>query len=721
MKRVQLVGVLLSLVLSLAACRPRPAPGPATVGPASPTAAPAPAVPAPTPTPALPGLGDPVPADVEPISSQNLSRLQPIWRAEWPMWRNLWATREALIAVSISGLMVMSPSDLETVRFVPLPAHTEFPGVMAVQPDHRVAVVGTGDGVLYRVDWAAGEIRGEARISATVEAMAFIDPEGRRVAVLADGLRIWEPDGSVSSPVGALPQKDYEGQLSSDGHWALTVDDQGRGGLYEVPSGTQALSFTAPFTNPNAIVLHPNARYAAIAGEDAVVILRVDPSQGRVEELRRFSQPDVRAMGAGPSLLAILSEEGGGTRLRILRWESGESVMNTLLDLPFSMVHLDEEGGRVYLSALNRMEVRSLSDGRVLGQRQHPTTLYGVPVWEQRAIVLGPELLVGTPDVALLDLSTGRIRWHRVLKPPARSMWLDPQGRWLAVALRGGSVEFLNLQTGESIGRLELQGVDWIGVDAQGRGLIGIQSNTVALWPAQGASPIWQRALPVPKDLKLIGAVSSQWIAIAPDFGDKYQSIWILDHEGKVQATLRGQEEFGRIYKLEWSSDHLVAHLSAGSSKWRVFILSVPQGYRVADPRILSPYSLTEVHWWPDLRVGVINNLLDNLEIFGFSQKNLVIRTLQRAEDIRFVGLQRMPQSALLLTGAQEVRVKRRVGGVRWWLKRGGWLQAFDLSQEQKIWERPVPFSVSWVKLSPDGRWIILGGVDGHVEVWGVR
>jgi WD40 repeat protein len=177
----------------------------------------------------------------------------------------------------------------------------------------------------------------------------------------------------------------------------------------------------------------------------------------------------------------------------------------------------------------------------------------------------------------------------------------------------------------------------------------------------------------------------------------------------------------GRIYKLEWSSDHLVAHLSAGSSKWRVFILSVPQGYRVADPRILSPYSLTEVHWWPDLRVGVINNLLDNLEIFGFSQKNLVIRTLQRAEDIRFVGLQRMPQSALLLTGAQEVRVKRRVGGVRWWLKRGGWLQAFDLSQEQKIWERPVPFSVSWVKLSPDGRWIILGGVDGHVEVWGVR
>jgi hypothetical protein len=48
-------------------------------------------------------------------------------------------------------------------------------------------------------------------------------------------------------------------------------------------------------------------------------------------------------------------------------------------------------------------------------------------------------------------------------------------------------------------------------------------------------------------------------------------------------------------------------------------------------------------------------------------------------------------------------------------------LQIFDLSQEQKIWERSVPFSVSWVKLSPDARWIILGGVDGHVEVWGAR
>lgn len=726
MRHVRIVWVLLALILSVAACRPRPAPGPATAGPASPTAAPAPTMAAPTPTPALPGLGHPVPAGGEPISLDNLPRLQPIWRAQWPMWHRLWPTSEALIGVGVE-VMVISPSDLEIRQFFPLPAGTEFPTALAVSGDHRTAAVGTSEGDLWRVDLSRGEIRGEARISESIKALAFLDPQGQRAAVLADGLRIWGADGSVSSPVGVLPQKDYSGQLSPDGRWALAVDNQGVGGLYEVPSGARILSFTVPFTSPWSVALHPEARYAAVAGRDAVVVLRLDPSGGRAETLRRLSRSGVRGMDGSASFLAILSEEGGGTRLQVLRWESGESVVNTLLDRPFFHVRLDETGGRAYLADFNRLEARSLSDGELLGRRAHPMTDFGIPLWEQRAVVLSSKPLgPWDPEVALLDLATGRLRWQRTLKSPVRSAWADPQGRWVAAALKDGGAEFLKLEDGESIGRLELRDITWLGPDGQGRGLIGLRENTVMLWPVEGKAPVWQRALPVPRDLQLIGAVSPQWIAVAPRRGQdtrfgEYNRIWVMDHEGNIRNTLSDRQNFGNIYRLEWFSDHLIVHMLSGSSGY-AFIFSIPGGQQVASPRIRSAYDLTSIYWWPDLRMGVVNNLLDELVVFRMEGPSVAMRSLHSEEELWVHDVQRVGNGSLLLAGAQSVRVLRRgEGSLRWRLKREGQLQAFDLNGMQKVWERPVPFSLLWMALSPDDRWVMIGSAEGIVEIWGVR
>lgn len=725
MKRCWMARAVLFSLLGFA-CRPRLAPGAATATPVSPAAMPAFTVPTPTPIPAIPGLGHPVPTDGEPISLNNLPRLQPIWRAQWPMWHRLWPTSEALIGVGLE-VMVISPSDLEIRQSFPLPAGTEFPTALAVSGDHRTAAVGTSGGDLWRVDLSRGEIHGEARISESIEALAFLDPQGQRVAVLADGLRIWGSDGSLSSPVGMLPQKDYEGQFSPDGRWALAVDKQGAGGLYEVPSGTRILSFTVPFTSPKSVALHPEAQYAAVAGRDAVVVLRLDPSGGRAEILRQLSRSGVREVDGGASLLAVLSEEGGGTRLQVLRWESGESVVNTLLDRPFFHVRLDETGGRAYLADFNRLEARSLSDGELLGRRAHPMTDFGIPLWEQRAVILSSQPLgPWDPEVALLDLATGRLRWQRTLKSPVRSVWADPRGRWVAAALKDGGAEFLKLEDGESIGRLELRDIKWLGPDGQGRGLIGLRENTVMLWPVEGKAPVWQRALPVPRDLRLIGAVSPQWIAVAPRYGQdtrfgEYNRIWVMDHEGNIRNTLSDRQNFGNIYRLEWFSDHLIVHMLSGSSGY-AFIFSIPGGQQVASPRIRSAYDLTSIYWWPDLRMGVVNNLLDELMVFWMEGPSVTMRSLHSEEDLWVHDVQRVGNGSLLLAGAQSVRVLRRgEGSLRWRLKREGQLQAFDLNGMQKVWERPVPFSLLWMALSPDDRWVMIGSAEGIVEICGVR
>ncbi len=725
MRGFRIIGILSLLFLSVA-CRPRSAPGPATAAPASPTVMPTAAVPSPTPTPSIPGLGDPVPAGGEPVSPDNLSRLQPIWRARWPVWMDLRPASETLIGVG-ADVMIMSPSDLEIRSSFPLPPHTEFPNALAVSGDHRMAVVGTSDGVLWRMDLVHGEIRGEGRISGSIEALAFLDPQGQRVAVLADGLRIWEADGSISPPVGELPQKNYAGQFSPDGRWALAVDNRGVGGLYEVPSGTPVLSFTVPFTSPRAVALHPNAQDAAVAGKNAVIIFRLDHGQKRAEVRQQLGRSNVRSVDGSASLLAILSEEGGGTRLQILRWESLESVVNLLLDRPFSAVRLDEEGGRVYLIGLNRVEARSLSDGQLLQRREHPRTAFGIPLWEQRALVLSSGPRAGRdPGVALLDLATGRLRWHQILKSPVRSAWVDPKGRWVAAALEDQSVEFLRLETGESIRRLELPDVAWLGPDGQGRGLIGLRGNTVALWPVEGRSPVWQRALPTPRDLELIGAVSSRWIAVAPSLGQdtrfgEYNRIWVIDHEGNIRSTLHDRYDFGNIYKLEWFSDHLIVYLSYPSSSVQASIFSIPDGQRVAYARLRGAYMGASVSWWPDRRSGVVNDLHDGLTAFWVEGQTAPLRTLQDEEGVMVRDLQRVGQGSWLLAGAQEVRVQRGEKRVTWWFRRGGRLQAFDLDGKQKVWEQPLPFSLLWMALSPDGRWVIVGGAEGIVEVWGIR
>ena len=722
MKRVQLMGVLFLLVLSLAACRPRPAPGPATAGPASPTAAPAPAVPAPTPTPALPGLGDPVPADVEPISLQNLSRLQPIWRTEWPLFSDLIVGQDALIARSPDGIAILSASDLQMLRFISLPGDFTIRD-LAIDRSGRWGVVTGGDGVLFRVDLSSGKVVREGKVPGRVQALAFVDSDGHRVAVLADGLRIWDPDGSVSPPQGMLPQKDYKARMSSDGRWALVVETHGAGALYEVPTGTAVLSFSLPVTDPVAIALHPHAEYAAVAASNRVFFLRLDAERGKAEVAwsRDLSSSErrIRGIEAGNTMVALLFEEKERWRssLEVVSWEEGRAILSQSFQRPIFQARLDEAKSQIYLLDLYRLEARDLKDGRLLVVNHRPPTGGGMALWEQSALITYG--IRGYPDLALLDLQSGRIRWQRSLDQPIEQVWVDPYGKWLAVRLEDGSLQFMDPGSGDKRGVLSAgvgRWIKWIGVDSQGRGLIGLQQNKVILWIPGESEPRWQHALPVSQGAELTGAVSEKWIAVATVYKD--DAIWVLDHDGYLYATIR-DPDFTSIYKLQWFNGDLVAYRYSGSG-YEALVLHIPSGEKHS--RLSFQSSLLDLQWWPDRKLWIAYQPDEDLSVFKLEETGFVSHRLRDLKSMSIGSVLRLQQSAAFLTNAGVIKITEKSERRIWFsLLRKGFLLAFDVDNLKAIWEQDLSYYPNWIGMDPGHRWLVVMSAFGRVEVWGVR
>ncbi|MCS6963217.1 hypothetical protein [Thermoflexus sp.] len=358
--------VLIGLIIGVA-CRPRPVAGPPSTPPPSGEVQPASEVAA-TPTATRPsvlwGLMGVSLAGIQKITPENVTNLKSISGVYRMVLLDLQVTSSKVIGLGANGLWMLSPTDLEIQGWVPLPVEADFPTAMAVRADEREAAVGTQNGTLLRVDLETGEIRAKAQVPAPIRALAYMDAQGHRVAVLADGLRVWETRGQVLAPMTGVLGSDYAGALSPDGRLGLVVDAAGRGAIWEIESGKAALTFTVPFTRPRAVVLHPEGRYAAIGAGEEAMILRVDLTKAKAEPLQRLNLTPGKLMrlDASVSYLLVQTESPLYFDILIYQWGKEGHVLNMEFRESYPSVRIGSDEKVVYMATGNLVKAYSITD-----------------------------------------------------------------------------------------------------------------------------------------------------------------------------------------------------------------------------------------------------------------------------------------------------------------------------------------------------------------------
>ncbi|WP_322799198.1 hypothetical protein, partial [Thermoflexus sp.] len=307
-----------------------------------------------------------------------------------------------------------------------------------------------------------------------------------------------------------------------------------------------------------------------------------------------------------------------------------------------------------------------------------------------------------------------------------RALWKHPQEEWVAVAQRDGTVMFLDPQGADLRKRIEAGDVRWIGVDARGRGLIGLRGNEVVLWAPGESSPRWRRSIPSgSKDAELISAVSDEWIAVTRKEAGK--TIWLLDFNGNIRHTIEQLDFHNAIYYMKSHSGDLLVYLFFHKDKRiEVWVLDIPSGQRLAFAAMPSHIKRGypgHVEWWPDQRLMLVDYLGAELAVLEIEAPNIAPRSFSpvKREDMRIIRVHRLGNSRKLLICAQQVRYEwhgERRATI--WFRRGGWLWLLDADAQQILWERELPYSPVWMVVDPEEKWVILGGADGALEAWAV-
>ncbi|MDW8065357.1 MAG: WD40 repeat domain-containing protein [Anaerolineae bacterium] len=720
--------VLIGLIIGVA-CRPRPVASPSSTPSPSGEVQPASEVAA-TPTATRPsvlwGLMGVSLAGIQKITPENVTNLKSISGVYRMVLLDLQVTSSKVIGLGANGLWMLSPTDLEIQGWVPLPVEADFPTAMAVRKDEREAAVGTRDGTLLRVDLETDEIRARAQVPPPIRALAYMDDQGRRVAVLADGLRVWKTEGQVLAPMTGVLGSDYAGALSPDGRLGLVVDAAGRGAIWEIASGRAALTFTVPFTRPQAAALHPEGRYAAIGAGEQAVILRIDLTNAQAEPIQRLNLMYTRIirLDASASYVLVWTKRPLSFDILIYRWGENEHVLHLQPNDVYSSVRISPDEQVLYIAMSNLVKTYSITDP----VHDQPAIRADVPT--KHGLLL-PKLkmlaLAGQQDIFFRELlsDTG---WRRILGSDIDSIWAHPEEKWVALVYRYGGVSFVDPKGDQSWESIPGTGVRWIGVDALGRGMIGLwdQRRSVVLWAPDEKEPHWQREIPMPpKPSWLTGAVSDQWIAVSTmSLGDNRilggDTIWLLDFDGNVRHTLRNSDLKDRIYRLEWSSGALVVYLF-GSPAAEARVIEVPSGRQLA----YAPLRTLEakVHWWPDRQLVLVDNPGIALSAVQFEAPDRPpqIFTIEERDDLRISGIYRIGKSGRFLVSAQRVRPEPQEGGaITLQLRRGGWLRVLDVDARAFIWERELRYAPLWMVVDPEEKWVILGGAEGALEGWAV-
>ncbi len=503
-----LIVSLVSLAaLAVPGCSSGDVAGPPVLPGASPTetatATPA-ASPTPTATPSLPVLmGTPVPMPAEPITPDNVDRLQQlaVWGRGGAKQMTYSPDGRFLAVGSTAGLWLHDAKTLDLLRFRLTNAPVE---IMTFLPDNETIMAQAGGNTILRWNATNGEDWGSWEVGARELKSVAFGPDGKTLAsALEDGqIGIWEIESGRLLRTMAGDPDDLTKSLAYSPDGALlasnTFDcvvkiwDAQTGNLWQSMQGEKCDSIS-PYLESN-VVFSPDGQLLASVWDTKVLVWKA--STGKL--LRTLDgpawlwglsfSPDGKQLAAGSydatvKLWRIADGElthtiTGTDRINALSFSTDGKTLGTvagvkvgLWDVETGLLikKLDEYAGQSIISLAagpdNTLFTGHL-DGNIhqwdIASGQVVKTLPGhtSPVTKLILSTDGSTLVSGeeeSMDVRIWDPVTGQmLRTFSALSLPFSSLAVSPNGQLLATGDASSAIYLLSAQAGEELHLLGL-------------------------------------------------------------------------------------------------------------------------------------------------------------------------------------------------------------------------------------------------------------------------
>jgi WD40 repeat protein len=398
-------------------------------------------------------------------------------------------------ALSGSGDRLLRLWDLQTGQLLrTLAGHEDGVSSVAVSPDGRQAVSGSHDRTLRLWDLQTGRL---LRILVGHEAVVFgvaISPDGRwALSGSRDRtLKLWDlSTGRLLRDVVGHEDGVSAVAVSSDGRQALSGSEDGAVISWDLPTGRLLCTFAGHKEGVNAVAVSPDGRQALSGSHDRTLRLW-DLQTGRL--LRTLVGHDAMVFGVAISPDGRQALSGSYDRtLRLWDLTTGQ-VLGTLAghEWGVSAVAISPDGRQALSGSEDRTiklwdlvtrPARRISAG-------HEGSVSAVAVSPD-----GRQALSGSEDrtLKLWDLSTGRLLHFSDHESDVSSVTISPDGRHALSGSYDRTLRLWDLHTDELLGACEggerREGVIAVS-PARGSALSGFLRRVLRLWSSGWDSDI---------------------------------------------------------------------------------------------------------------------------------------------------------------------------------------------------------------------------------------
>jgi len=421
-------------------------------------------------------------------------------------------------------------------------------------------------------------------------ALAFC-PQSSLLAVAGEGhdVTLWRLSGRRRKTLKGHAGAVRDVAFSNDCEYLASADDDGKAILWNLESGRKINTYQEPEHNPAASIAVGPENKLATAWDDPKHTVRLGVGENGKTLAQHKERVSNVAFSPDGRLLATASFD---TTLKLWNTSSGSEIQT-----------LDPKCGPIHRVAFVQKSQQELILAAICGelQEQGEVKLWSlVPQQGILTLLAGGSLLsVGfTPDrrvvatdsagiVNLWDQSGKRQQWA-ASKLPLRQAQLSRDGKWLAVAVKGGPPFLQETTTGRSIplGREEAERVAF---SPDSKLIVAAGSDGVLrFWDVHGAKAHDD----LPRHLVLDAAFSPQGKLLAIAYKNQDVELWNLSGDsGKRHLPSKGRV-------LAFSPDG--ERLAIGTAKSHIDIWKLTSGAKQLELEGRRAQAVTKLAFSPD-------------------------------------------------------------------------------------------------------------------------